>query len=129
MPRKCCTIYDGKACQSKYDGNDFQGIVFTFPSGKSEASKKQREEWIKALPNLLDETSVTQHMGICERHWKPGYEFKVVQGGVKKPIHPPTEFGATPSSFKQQSTTSSNARNVTNSFLAKNGEYHRKLRE
>ena len=42
-------------------------------------------------------------MGICRKHWKPGYETKVVQNGTKKPIRPSTEFGTTPKSFKRQS--------------------------
>ena len=103
MPRKCCTLYDGKSCDSGREGNDFKGTLFTFPSDKSEERQHEREEWVKALPNYIDVTSVTQHIAICKKHWKPGYEYKVLQGGVKKTIHPPTEFGKTPSSFKQQS--------------------------
>ena len=34
-----------------------------------------------------------------------------MQGGVEKPIHPPTEFGSTPSTFSQQSS-STTARNT-----------------
>ena len=39
------------------------------------------------------------------------HEFKIVQGGLKKPIHLPTEFGRTPSTFNQQSF-STTARNT-----------------
>ena len=49
-------------------------------------------------------------MGICERHWKPGYETKPVQNGTKKPSSPPTEFGTTPKSFNRPSNENNKPR-------------------
>ena len=53
-------------------------------------------------------------MGICEKHWKPGYEYEIIQGGGKKPIHPSTEFGITPISLRRQSEDRSHSRDVEN---------------
>ena len=105
MPRKCCTLWDGKSCDSGQSKSDFKGTIFTFPSGKSDKRKFQRQQWFKPLPNFIDIETSTQHIGICDKHWLPGFEFEVVQGGIKKPINPPTEFRTTPLSFSQQSTS------------------------
>ena len=53
-------------------------------------------------------------MGRCGKHWKPGHEYKIIQGGGKKPIHPPTEFGITPISLRRQSVYPSHSRDVEN---------------
>ena len=50
-------------------------------------------------------------MGIYEKHWKRGYNYKLAQGGSKKPIYHPTEFGNTPQSLFRQSVNPSYSRN------------------
>ena len=111
MPRKCRTLWDSESCDFGQHGSDFKGVIFTFPSGKNEKRQRQREQWLNALPNYIDPETSTQHIGICDKHWPPNREFEIVQGGVEKPIHPPTEFGSTPSTFSQQSS-STTARNT-----------------
>ena len=89
MSRKCSTHFNGVSCDSGRPGCTFQGSIFTFPSTKTEKGKNECTKWLQALPNYIDINNVTQWMGICEKHWKPGCEFKHVQGGAKKPIHLP----------------------------------------
>ena len=105
MGRKCSTYFDNKSCTSGYATSSFTRRIFTFPRGN------EREQWLQALPNYIDITKITNNMGICEKHWKEGYEFKYVQGGGIKPTHPPTEFGSTPSSLRRQSVNPSHSRN------------------
>ena len=105
MPRKCCALWDGISCDSGQPGSDFIGTMFTFPSGKSEKRQRQREQWISALPNYVNPATVTQDIGLCDKHWPSDRETEIVQGGVEKPIHPPTLFGNTPSTFSQQSSS------------------------
>ena len=110
MGRKCSTHFNGVSCDSGHPGSTFQGSIFTFPSTKTEKGRNECTKWLQALPNYIDINNVTQWMGICEKHWKPGYEFKHVQGGAKKPIHPPTEFGDTPRSLHRQTVKPSHSR-------------------
>ena len=105
MPRKCCALWDGISCDSGQPGSDFIGTMFTFPSGKSEKRQRQREQWISALPNYVNPATVTQDIGLCDKHWPSDRETEIVQGGVEKPIHPPTLFGNTSSTFSQQSSS------------------------
>ena len=84
MPRKCCadvckTNYLSQATKKKKkkgtkhnEAEEIKVRVFGFPkdSGK-------RIAWINALPNKVE--SVTDYMGICEKHWPP--DFPII--GVK----------------------------------------------
>ena len=101
MGRKCSTFFDGKSCRSGYPDSKYDGKCFSFPSNDID-----KEIWVNSLPNYINTKDVTKWMGICERHWKPGYETKTVQGGVKRPVHAPNEFGSTPHSDKRQSAVS-----------------------
>ena len=51
------------------------------------------------MPNVIDVQNVTEHMGICLKHWKPDFDFKIGKGGCRRPINPPSEFGTTPRSY------------------------------
>ena len=98
-------MFVNKTCTSGYATSSFTRRIFTFPRGN------EREQWLQALPNYIEITKITNNMGICDKHWKEEYEFKYVQGGGIKPTHPPTEFGSTPSSLRQQSVNPSQSRN------------------
>ena len=70
-------------------------------------------------PNQLDPEKVTEHMGICVRHWPTNFKTK------KKswwPVDPPTSFGTTPSSFHIQTGNfrdrSTDKRRVTNNDVS-----------
>ena len=97
MGRKYTTVWDGESCRSGYKGSTFTGMIFSFPSDEAE-----RDRWINALPNYIDCEKVTRHRGICELHWKSGYETRIVQGGFRTPKHPPAVFGTTKPSFRRQ---------------------------
>uniref|UniRef100_A0A1I8F3Y1 Protein kinase domain-containing protein n=1 Tax=Macrostomum lignano TaxID=282301 RepID=A0A1I8F3Y1_9PLAT len=51
-------------CKSNYESERLATKVHLFPKDSVE-----RERWKKALPNILE--SVTDHMGICAKHWPP----------------------------------------------------------
>ena len=108
MGRKCSTVFDGKSCNNScYVTSDNEGPIFSFPPGE------ERERWVNVLPNFICVNKITRWMGICEKHWKPGYEYKIIPGG-KKPIHPPTEFGIMHISLRRQSVDPSHSRDVGN---------------
>ena len=96
MGRKCCTVFDNKSCTSGYKSDKSGFRVISFPSNIEERAK-----WVKNLPNALQVEDITIHMGICLKHWKKGFETKPWPGGPR-PIHPPTEFGNTPTSLAIQ---------------------------
>ena len=87
-----------KECTSGYSRDTFATKVISFPRNFEEKAK-----WCLRLPNRLDPKTVTVHMGICMKHWQVGFEEKVIPGGYKRPIHPPSEFGNTPKTFSVQS--------------------------
>lgn len=124
MPRKCSTHFDGISCDSGRQGSKFDGTIYGFPNTSTEDGKEECAKWLAALPNYIDINSVTKHMGICAKHWKPDVPYKVMRGGCKKPIEPPSEFGNTPKSCHQQTVTpcssrKSGARNVLSEDRAK----------
>ena len=49
MPRKCCTMWNGEACRTNYDGTKTKesekGSVHGFPASP------EQERWIRSLPN------------------------------------------------------------------------------
>ena len=69
MPRKCCTVYDGKACRSNYD--ETKNILhekvttYSFPDEPAE-----RELWIRSLPNVLT-CKISNNIGVGEKHFPP----------------------------------------------------------
>ena len=67
-----------------YDGTVEKVSVFSFPSEEEECSK-----WINALPNKIQK--VTKTIGVCEKHWPPGYE-TVRKKGFNRPKTPPSVF-------------------------------------
>ena len=98
MGRKCSTVYDGVTCRSGYKGHEGTYRVIAFP-----ADINERKRWISTLPNVLKAEDVTNNMGICLRHWKKDFEYRIGPGGFPRPLHPPSEFGTTPASFGLQS--------------------------
>ena len=110
MGRKCTTVYDGKSCTSGNRNSKFTGKIFGFPPDTTEEGLIERKRWLEALPNYVNPAKITCSV-ICEKHWKPGFEYKVVQNGTMKPIHPPTEFGTMLKSYKRQSVEISQPRN------------------
>ena len=66
----------------------FTGKIFGFPPDTTEEGLIERKRWLEALPNYVNPAKITCSVGICEKHWKPGFEYKVVQNGTRKPIHP-----------------------------------------
>ena len=97
MGRKCSTMWDNKSCTSGYKTDTSGTRVLSFPDDKDE-----RNTWLHNLPNYLNSDDVTVNMGICEKHWKVGYEYKLVRGGHKRPKYAPTEFGNTPKTLPIQ---------------------------
>ena len=76
--------------------------VISFPNDLDE-----RRSWCLNIPNQLDPEKVTEHMGICLRHWPTNFKAKTGRGGHLRPVEPPTLFGNTPSSFFVQTGNSS----------------------
>ena len=70
MGRKCCTLFDNESCTSGYKTNTSGIKVLKFP-----ADLKERERWVKSLPNMLAVEDVTDHMEICLLHRKEGFTF------------------------------------------------------
>ena len=88
MGRKCCTFFNNKPCTSGY-ASDMSGTrVLRFPTNIEE-----KKSWVESLPNALDVNKVTQHMGICEKHWKKGFETRPCPGKVVRRKYLPNEFG------------------------------------
>ena len=107
MPRKCCTLWDGKACRSNYDTTktmpQMKVTTFSFPEDPNE-----RESWIKSLPNILT-CQVSKNIGICEKHFPPDCPRVKKRGGSCVPVVPPSIFGTTKSSLFVQTNFSPRA--------------------
>ena len=88
MVRRCSVVWDGKSCTSGFDSDSSGTKVISFPKDLDE-----RRLWCRHIPNQLDPEKVTEHMGICLKHWPPNYETKKVRGGHLRPVNPPTVFG------------------------------------
>ena len=94
MGKLCCTVFDNESCKSGY-APDKTGIqVISFPT-----SIEEKRRWVMNLPNLLKAEEVTEHMGICLKYWKKGFETNIGPCSKLRPVHPPTEFGNTPKSL------------------------------
>ena len=67
----------GRKCSTKSGcPNDTNGYrVVSFPKDKDE-----KRVWVVNLPNALN-PDVAEHIGVCEKHWKEGYEVKIVRRG------------------------------------------------
>ena len=110
MPRKCCTMFDSKACRTNYDAtktHPFEGgTVFGFPSDLEE-----QKRWEMSLPNKLRASSkdkngrIGRNVGVCYKHFRPDCPTKVQPGGFKVPTEAPSVFGKTQSSLFTQTTT------------------------
>ena len=81
MPFKCCVFN----CDSNYDSTSGKVTVFRFPDNADE-----RERWINSLPN--DGFQFTVSKRICSKHWPIDYRHRVVKGGAKVPVDPPSIF-------------------------------------
>uniref|UniRef100_A0A1I8FK87 THAP-type domain-containing protein n=1 Tax=Macrostomum lignano TaxID=282301 RepID=A0A1I8FK87_9PLAT len=86
MPRKCSVV----GCKSNYESERLATKVHLFPKDSVE-----RERWKKALPNILE--SVTDHMGICAKHWPPDTTM-VKKRRFESPKDPPSIFNGVPPS-------------------------------
>ena len=93
MPRKCCTVYDGKACRSNYDETKNipreKVTAYSFPEDPTE-----RELWIRSLPNILS-CKITKNASVCEKHFPPDCQRIKKPGGYLVPAVPPSIFGDT----------------------------------
>ena len=93
MPRKCCTVYDGKACRSNYDETKNipheKVTTYSFPEDPTE-----RELWIRSLPNILS-CKITKNVSVCEKHFPPDCQRIKKPGGYLVPAVPPSIFGDT----------------------------------
>ena len=99
MGRRCSTVWD-ESCTSGYASNTSGARVLSFPKNREE-----KEKWCERLPNYLNPENVTDNMGICEKHWKAEYQYKIIPGGYKRPVNSPTEFGNTPNTLRRQSVS------------------------
>lgn len=100
MGRRCSTVWDNESCTSGYASNTSGTRVLSFPKNREE-----KEKWCERLPNYLNPENVTDNMGICEKHWKAEYQYKIIPGGYKRPVNSPTEFGNTPNTLRRQSVS------------------------
>ena len=114
MPRKCCTVYDGKACRSNYGENKNipheKVTTYSFPEDPTE-----RELWIRSLPNILS-CKITKNVSVCEKHFPPDCQRIKKPGGYLVPAVPPSIFGDTKCSLFVQTATPSRVpkeRNIT----------------
>ena len=41
----------------------------------------ERKRWLEALPNYVNPAKIICYVGICEKHWKPGFEYKLCRMG------------------------------------------------
>ena len=93
MPRKCCTIYDGKPCRANYKETKTHKseneIVFGFPQDLQE-----QQQWKNSLPNVLT-CEISKTIGICAKHWPPDCPKRPARGGCLVPTVPPSLFGET----------------------------------
>ena len=87
-----------KSCKTGYPKDTSGFRVIGFPTDVEE-----RKRWLPNLPNIIKLEDVTENMGICSRHWKTGFEYRIVWG-FPRPLHHPTKFGSTPKSFASQAT-------------------------
>ena len=109
MPRKCCTIFDGKSCRTNYDAtkeHPFEGgTVYGFPSDLNE-----QERWERKLPNKLHaklknaDGTIKKTVGVCFKHFRDDCPTKVQRGGSHVPTEAPTIFGNTEPSLFTQTT-------------------------
>ena len=113
MPRKCCTVHDGKACRSNYDETKNipheKVTTYSFPEDPTE-----RELWIRSLPNILS-CKITKNVSVCEKHFPPDCQRIKKPGGYLVPAVPPSIFGDTKCSLFVQTATPSRVpeRNIT----------------
>ena len=75
MPRKCCTMFDGKPCKSNYDSTEEKVTVYSFPKEASE-----QERWVPNLPNKLT-CNISKNIGVCAKHWPVDCAKVKVRGG------------------------------------------------
>ena len=119
MPRKCCTVYDGKPCRSNYDETKNirheKVTTYSFPDEPAE-----RELWIRSLPNVLT-CKISKNIGVCEKHFPPDCPRIKEPGGRLVPAVPPSSFGDTKCSLFVQIATPSRVpekRNITANWRA-----------
>ena len=114
MQRKCCTVYDGKACRSNYDGKACRSnydetkniphekvTTYSFPEDPTEC-----DLWIRSLPNILS-CKITKNVSVCEKHFPPDCQRIKKPGGYLVPAVPPSIFGDTKCSLFVQTATPS----------------------
>lgn len=71
MTRKCSII----GCRGNYrqrngeEGTDNRVTIFRFPT----KDIGKLSEWLRRIPQKIDASSITEHMGICEKHFDPRY--------------------------------------------------------
>ena len=106
MGRKCSVVWDSESCKSGFESDDSHTKVISFPTNLEE-----RKSWCQNIPMPLNPEQVTEHMGICMRHWPEDHKKKKGRGGHERPDEPPSLFGNTPKSFFVQ-TPSESDRNV-----------------
>ena len=63
MPRKCCTMWNGEACRTNYEGTKDKprekGTCYSFPK------PPDQDCWLKTLPNKLT-TDIQQGRALLE---------------------------------------------------------------
>ena len=103
MPRKCCTVFDGKSCRANYDETKNKShekvTVYGFPRPPEE------ERWVRSLPNILS-CKISKYIGVCAKHWPPNVPKVKVPGGAYRPTETPSIFGQTKQLLFSQSLTS-----------------------
>ena len=113
MPRKCCTIYDGKSCRTNYRGtqkHSFEGgKVYRFPDN-------EKRVWESRLPNKLPDSvkdrdgKISKDIGICYKHFTPNCPTKKQRGGIDVPTVAPTIFGNTSDTMRIQAANATSPR-------------------
>ena len=106
MGRKCSVVWNRESCKSGFGSDTSNTKVISFPTDFEE-----RKSWCQNIPMPLNPEQVTEHMGVCMRHWPEVHKTKKGRGGHERQDEPPSLFGDTPIFYFVQ-TASERDRNV-----------------
>ena len=68
-------------------------------------SKEEQNRWLRSLPNVPTQ-KISEHVGICSKHFPPDCPTSILPGGSSRPSVPPSLFGATSPLFFAQTLQS-----------------------
>ena len=129
MPRHCVTYFNEEKCRTNYLATKKLPAGDKLPVYRFPRNKQEQKRWLESLPNVPT-LEISDHVGICAKHFPPDSPTVTLPGGSTRPTVPPSLFGNTNPLFFAQ-TLNSTPRNVDhrNVSTSSRSENTRKLEE